>query len=141
VNSEDGGPERGIAVDLPSVVGAVDKEIVVPVRVDGIADQGVISYEFDLRYDPSVIQPLVEVVDVKRTVSRGLSVVTNTAEPGLLKVVVYGAMPIAENGVLLNLRFTAVGSSGSGSPVTFERLIFNEGDPKMITTDGRIELF
>ncbi len=134
------GPERGIAVEMASVEGAVGKEVVVPVNVRGVADKGVISYEFDLRYDPSVIQPVVDAVDVQNTVSRGLSVVTNATEPGLLRVVVYGAYPIVENGVLLNLRFTAVGVAGVVSHLSLERFMFNEGDPVTLVTDGLVEL-
>ena len=141
VDREDGGPERGIAVALPTLVASSDKEILVPVNVQGIANKGVISYEFDLRYDASVIQPLVDPVDVKDTASRGLSVVTNAAEPGLLRVVVYGAFPIDENGVMLNLRFTAVGGAGSVSPILFERIMFNEGEPRVSIADGKVELF
>jgi len=133
-------PERGISVELPTVSASTGKEIVVPVNVEGIANKGVIAYEFDLRYDPAVMQPLDEPVDVKGTVSRGLSVVTNATEPGLLRVVVYGAYPIDGDGVLLNLRFTAVGASGSVSPISFERIMFNEGEPvAVINGELRIE--
>ncbi len=134
------GPERGVTITLPNIEAASDKDIIVPVNVQGAADKGIISYEFDLRYDPSVIQPLPDPADVAGTVSRGLSVVTNATEPGLLRVVVYGAMPIDENGVLLNLRFTAVGAAGSVSPLTFERIMFNEGDPPVTAVDGMLEL-
>lgn len=134
------GPAKSAAVSLPDIQ-ASDKEIVVPVNVQGVANKGVFSYEFDLRYDPTVIQPQINAADVKGTVSRGLSVVTNPYQPGLLKVVVYGAMPIDENGVLLNLRFTAVGRAGAASPLSFERLMFNEGDPGVPATGGRVELF
>ncbi|MBK8466774.1 MAG: hypothetical protein IPL32_13170 [Chloracidobacterium sp.] len=132
---------RPINVTVQEVLTAADKEIVVLVSVEDIADKEVISYEFDLRYDTSVIQPLVEPVDVSGTVSRGLSVVTNAAEPGLLRVVVYGAWPLNENGLLLNLRFTSVGSAGSVSPLSFDRIMFNEGEPRVTITDGKIELF
>ncbi|MBK8465150.1 MAG: hypothetical protein IPL32_04905 [Chloracidobacterium sp.] len=132
---------KAVTVDLPQLVSSADKEIVVPVNVQGIADKGVISYEFDLRYDPSVMQPVGDGVDVNGTVSRGLSVVTNAAEPGLLRVVVYGAYPIDGDGLLLNLRFTAVGESGSVSPISFERIMFNEGEARVTITDGKIELF
>ncbi|MBK8467238.1 MAG: CHRD domain-containing protein [Chloracidobacterium sp.] len=138
---EGSGPERGIAVELPSVVGSVDKEIVVPVSVEGISNKGVISYEFDLRYDPSVLQPLVDPVDVSGTVSRGLSVVVNATEPGLMRVVLYGAYPIDGDGVLLNLRFTSVGTVGSVSPISFEQIMFNEGESRVTITNGKIELF
>ncbi len=136
------GPERGVVVKLPNMATIADKEILVPVDVQGAANKGIISYEFELRYDPSVIQPLADPVDVVGTVSRGLSVVTNAEEPGLLRVVVYGAPigPIDGNGVLLNLRFTAVGAIGSLSPLTWERIMFNEGEPRVTVVDGLIEL-
>jgi len=134
------GPVRGIAVEVPSISVSVGKEIVVPVNVQGIADKNVISYEFVLRYDPSVIQPMGDLVDIKDTASRDLSVVTNASEPGLLRVVVYGAFPIIEDGALLNLRFTAVGAAGSASPLTFERIMFNEGEPRVWVTNGKIRL-
>jgi len=132
--------EKPITVKVPQIV-TRDKEIVVPVSVEGIANKDMISYEFDLRYDPSVMQPVGDAVDVRGTVSRGLSVVLNATEPGLLRVVVYGAYPIDENGVLLNLRFASVGTSGSVSPISFERIKFNEGEVRVFVTDGKIELF
>jgi hypothetical protein len=135
------GPEQSLAVELTTVVDSVDKEIVVPVNVQGVVDKGVISYEFDLRYDPSVIQPVGDGVDLKETVSRGLSVVTNVAEPGLLRVVVYGVTPIGKDGVLLNLGFAAVGAPGSVSALTFERIMFNEGEPRVSVVDGEVKLF
>jgi hypothetical protein len=119
---------------------STDKEIVIPVSVQGAADKEIISYEFNLRYDPTVIQPLENPVDVAGTVSRGLMAVANPYEPGLLRVVIYGSIPIGENGVLLNLRFSAVGVVGAVSPLTFERLMFNEGEPQSMATDGRVEL-
>ena len=109
--------------------------------VQGAADKGIISYEFDLRYDPTVIQPLPVPVDITGTVSIGLVALVNAKEPGLLRVVVYGPLPIDENGVLLNLRFTAVGKAGSVSPLSFERMMFNEGEPLVSVSDGHVELF
>lgn len=135
------GPERGIGVELPDVSIDGGKEVVVPVSVQGVSDKDVISYEFDLRYDPSVIQPLEIPIDVKGTASRGLSVVTNASEPGILRVVVYGAYPIDTDGVLLNLRFTAIGGAGAVSALSFERIMFNEGEMQMAVTGGRVELF
>ncbi|MFN0278899.1 MAG: cohesin domain-containing protein [Pyrinomonadaceae bacterium] len=133
--------QKPITVAAQHLAASADKEIVIPVSVQGVADKGVISYEFDLRYDPTVLQPLENPVDVAGTVSRGLSVVTNATEPGLLRVVVYGAFSIESDGVLLNLRFTAVGSVLSASPLTFERIMFNEGEAGVSVADGRIELF
>jgi hypothetical protein len=136
----DSGPERNIAVNIPNIAAPAGTEIVIPVNIDGSADKGIISYEFDLRYDTSVIQPTASPVNMTGTASRGLLFVTNARQPGRLRVVVYGTLPIDENGVLLNLRFTAVGAPGWSSPLVLERITFNEGDPQVIAADGSIEL-
>ena len=134
------GPERSVSVGLPNLMMPLERELIVPVSVQGVAGKEVISYEFDLRYDPLVIQPSADAVDVAGTVSRGLSVVVNATEPGLLRVMMYGAYPIDSDGVLLNLRFVAVGKAGSVSPISFERIMFNEGESGVTATDGQIEL-
>jgi hypothetical protein len=135
------GPEKSTSIALPRLVTPADSEVLIPVAVQGAANKGIISYEFDLRYDPGVIQPQAEAVDLAGTVSSGLMAVANPNEPGLLRVVLYGPLPIDANGLLLNLRFTAVGAPGSVSPLTLERIMFNEGDPGTTVTDGQVELF
>ena len=42
-----------------------------------------------------------------------ISAVTNADEPGLLRVVLYGPIPIDGDGVLLDLKFTVIGEPGS----------------------------
>ncbi len=133
------GQGTGIRVTLPSVVASAGKDVSIPVEVRGVANKDVISYEFELRYDPAVIQPHANAIDVAGTVSRGLMYAVNAGETGVLRVAVYGPMPINQNGILLNLRFVAVGNSGSDSPLTFERFMFNEG-LAMTSGDGQIEI-
>lgn len=135
------GPEMATSVAAPRLVVRSGGEVLIPVAVERAVNKGIISYEFDLRYDPSVIQPVGDGVDLKGTASRGLVAVTNPTEPGLLRVVVYGAFPITKDGVLLNLRFVAVGPTGSVSPLTFERIMFNEGEPRVNIADGQVQLF
>ncbi|MBK8467510.1 MAG: carboxypeptidase regulatory-like domain-containing protein [Chloracidobacterium sp.] len=134
------GPERSTAVNLPRLLTPADNDVVIPVAIQGAANKGIISYEFDLRYDPTVIQPQADPVDLAGSVSSKLSAVANPSEPGLLRIVVYGPLRIDGNGVLLNLRFTAVGAPGSVSPLTWERVMFNEGDPGTLASDGQVEL-
>lgn len=134
------GPERSVAVKASDLRASADGDVTIPINIEGARGKGIISYEFDLRYDPSVIQPQADPVELNKTVSRALSAVSNAEEPGLLRVTVYGPMPIDANGVLLNLRFTAVGAPGSRSPLTFERLMLNEGDPRVLVLDGSVEI-
>lgn len=132
--------QEAVFVNASRVVTPADREVVVPVTVQGIADKGIISYEFDLRYDPAVIQPQANPIDLAGTVSSGLAVVVNASEPGLLRVAVYGATAIENNGLLMNLRFDAVGATDSVSPLTWERMVFNEGDSLTVATGGEVEL-
>jgi len=134
------GPERSVVVNAPTLLTQEDGDIIIPVKIQNAAGKGIISYEFDLRYDPSVIQPQSDPVSLNRTVSRGLSAVSNASEPGMLRVTVFGPAAIDVDGTLLNLRFTAVGASGSVSPLTWERMVLNEGDPRAIFTNGRVEI-
>jgi len=136
----DRGSVAGVNVELPTVVMDAGKGIVVPISVFGLAGHGVISYEFELRYDPAIMQPSDQPVDTIETVSRGMSVVANASEPGLLRVVVYGAWPIQGDGVLLNLRFVPVGSAAAVSPLSIERMMFNEGGFQVYSNNGWIEL-
>jgi hypothetical protein len=134
------GPVRNTAVKLPQLMAPQNGRIVIPISADGVADNGIISYEFELRYDPAVISPAADPVDLTGTISRGLSVAVNAKEPGILRVAVYGAIPVNGNGVLLNLKFIAVGAPGTVTPLTLERMMFNEGDPKATANEGWIKL-
>lgn len=128
-------------VDLPKMKSKVGSQIVVPVKVTGVGGKDVISYEFDLKYDPAVIQPIDTGADLKGTVSGELSLVTNPAKPGVLRVVVYGAKSIDKDGVLLNLKFKAVGAAGAVSQLLLEKLMFNEGNPGANANAGQVTLF
>lgn len=134
------GPQRPIGVSLPAMTGKVGSEITVPVNVDGIADHGIISYEFDLRYDPTVIVPLSDPISLDTTVSKGLSIAVNTIEPGLLRVAVYGATPIKTDGCLLKLNFKLTGNADSTLVLNWERFIFNEGLDAVDTVNGQIQI-
>ena len=138
--AESNGTERRTAVTAPHLVAVPGSELTIPITVQGAADKGIVAYQFDLRYDPSVIHPQADAAVLTDTASRALTAVVNAEQPGLLRVVVYGAMPITSNGVLLNLKFTAVGQVGSISPLTWEQMMFNEGDPMTTVSNGQIEL-
>ena len=133
------GPERATAVRAQNVVAPAGSDVVVPVTIQGAANKGIVSYQFDLRYDASVIQPQANAVTLG-TISSDYNVVFNPITPGLLKVAVYGLTPLSDSGVLLNFNFTAVGSPFSVSPLTWENFMFNEGGIRMNIINGQVEL-
>jgi hypothetical protein len=133
------GPERTIAVTAPDVTGKTGESITVPISVQGIMGKGIISYEFTLRYDPSVIRPQVDPVSFAGTASVGRSVAANSSEPGVLRVAVYGTSPLRAEGVVLSLRFRAVGKSTQASALVLEGLMFNETAIRKAA--GRVRVF
>ena len=133
------GPERSTVISAPHLVTPPNNEVIVPVSIQGAVNKEIISYEFDLRFDPSVIQPQKDPIQLAGTVSRRLSFAANAEEAGRLRVAVYGAIPLDRDGVLLSLRFIATGKPGSVSPLTWERIMLNEGSPR-VAANGQIEL-
>ena len=134
------GPHASTVVTARNVSAPAGGTVVVPVNVERAADKGIISYQFDLRYDPTVIQPTANAVTLGGTVSSQMSVVFNPVAPGMLRVAVYGPYAINENGLMLNFNFTAIGDAFSSSPLTFENFMFNEGGIATFTTNGRVDL-
>lgn len=133
-------PEKTVTVRAPFVT-CDQNDILIPISIEGLANKGIISYEFDLEYDPAVILPQRDPIDLVGTQGIGFKLVANTDEPGILKVAAYGSMPIADVDELsLTLRFTAVGTPGAGSPLKWARLMFNEGEPDTVAIDGQVIL-
>ena len=46
-----------------------------------------------------------------------LTIVSNSPTPGLLKVAVYGAVPVYGDGVYVYLRFKVTGKAGTATPL------------------------
>jgi Cohesin domain/Dockerin type I domain len=137
----DNAPSSGkVTVTVPKLIAASNTDFVIPISIKDVPSNTVIGYEFDLRYDPSVIMPLPDAVNIAGTASRNFTPVVNASEPGLLRVVMYSPTALNADGILLNLRFTVVGKEGSVSPLKWERIMFNEGDPQSVAAEGQVEI-
>ncbi|HEY0545790.1 MAG TPA: cohesin domain-containing protein [Pyrinomonadaceae bacterium] len=117
-----------------------NSEVVVPISINSTTGKAIVAYQFELAYDPAVLMPSKRLVQASGTLSNGLVITTNDSVPGLLKVVVFGANQLYGDGLLLNLRFTAIGETGSTSALTWQNFIANEGSPRTVTTDGLITI-
>lgn len=132
------GPAIGVTAPTLNVPTATN--IDVPIAVQDTTGQGIISYQYDLNYNPSIITPQGTPCDLSGSISSSLSVVCNPISPGVLKVAVFGVVPIAGTGTLMKLKFTTVGPQSSSSPLTFVNFQFNEGVPSDVTTDGVVNI-
>ena len=138
--------EMSFAAGDPIPVSAADVEVpagqrvVVPVRIGSVTEKGIVAYQFDVRFDPNVLSPQEAAADSVGTMSNGFQLVYNSPEPGLLKVAVFGVLPVDGEGTLLNLNFSAVGKAGSESAIEIESFILNEGKQPVSVTNGRVSV-
>ncbi len=123
---------------LADATAAPGSNVAIPLRIENMAGAGVTAYQFDVEYDPAVIAPAAMAATVSGTIGQGLGVVSNAPTPGLLKVVVYGALPVSGEGVYVNLQFSTIGSAGSTTPLNISQFTLNDGTSPVYTINGSV---
>ncbi|MEO6393533.1 MAG: cohesin domain-containing protein, partial [Pyrinomonadaceae bacterium] len=132
------GQTKPLGVSAGQVSVSPNAEVSVPVHIGNTAGKGIVSYQFEMTYDPAVLTPSNNVARLTGTLSDSMFATVNTETPGTLKVVVFGTLPMNGEGVLLNLRFTAIGAIGTTSELTWDSLLLNEGGLFTETSNGRV---
>ncbi|MFN0277242.1 MAG: Calx-beta domain-containing protein [Pyrinomonadaceae bacterium] len=147
------------------LVFAPDKNVVVGstafnagVEVTETTGLGIISYQFDIFYNPAVIFPTGGLNCTGNaclslagtTSSPAWSCVPNALTPGLIKMACFSGTgnPMFGSGVLINLRFDAIGAVGTFSNLTWRTdptppnivFRFNSGNPTSQIFDGQIRI-
>jgi hypothetical protein len=130
--------QKPMGLSAGQVTASPNSEVLVPIHIDRTQGKGIISYQFDLTYDPAVITPSTNAFDTATSLSELMAVTVNAETPGRLKVVVFGAMPLDGSGLLLNLRFNAIGAIGTTSELGLEELVLNEGGILTEAVNGRV---
>ncbi|MBP6213422.1 MAG: right-handed parallel beta-helix repeat-containing protein, partial [Pyrinomonadaceae bacterium] len=132
------GSKDSVRASLPEIQASSGTEVIVPFRIDNLQGKLVGSYQFDVEYDPNVLEPSEVAADLTDTNSNGLAVVSNAPIPGLLKVAVYGAVPVGGDGTFVHLKFRTIGATGSTSPLAVRAFRVNDGNDEVITRDGQV---
>jgi parallel beta-helix repeat protein len=130
--------EKALRLEAPVMRAAPGSDVVVPLTIRSLSDKGVTAYQFDVEYDANVLEPKKVAAEIADTISGGMTVVSNSPEKGLLRVVVYGTHAIEGEGTLVNLRFSVIGTAGTRSAVTVKDFMLNEGGIEVLTKDGEI---
>lgn len=129
---------KPMRVTAPELSAPANTEVVVPITIPDTTGREISSYQFDLRYNPEVLEPTANIADLSETISEGYLATVNPAEPGLLKVVVFGPNALAGGGQLIKLRFNVIGEVNSVSDLTWETFDINEGGINFETRNGRV---
>ena len=133
-------PATAVSVTAPMMGALPGASFTLPVTVGDLSGRGATSFDFDLLYNPAVIQPQTVAATNASTLSSGLLVGGNIITPGRLRVSGFGALPLQGAGTLVNLQFTALGAAGTTSPLTWSPFVFNEGDPLSAPVNGRVDI-
>jgi len=125
-----------VTLALPEVEGSTGQQVQMPLEID-LGDETILSANLVLTFDPAELS--VEQVAPGSTID-GMSLVANPNEPGVIRIGLTGAHPLRENGVLLQIPFTVVGTLESPSPVFIESAELDEGAVSVELQHGAVSL-
>ncbi len=137
---EPNGSQGGITitVSIPDTVFGMPGDTVnIPVNTEDLTGLGVLSFEFTLSYDSTIITGIG--VDTSGTLLSGTDWAWEYNVIGdIFSVAMAGADTLAGSGTLINLIFAVspAAQPGDESPLHFVDFMFNEGDPPVVTQDG-----
>jgi hypothetical protein len=106
--------------------------------LSSLRGRSITSYQFDVEYDPAVVNPATVAADLSGTICDGFGLAANSPEPGRLKVVVFGVAPVSSDGVYVNLRFVPTGPVGSSSALTISGFRFDDASDPVRINNGLI---
>jgi hypothetical protein len=129
-----------VSIAAPELSASQGSVVTVPISTTDLASKGVTGYEFEVIYDPDILEASDIAADVAATVSSGMSVAANSPEPGRLLVMVYGVFEMTGKGTLINLNFNVNGKVGSSSPIEIRNLTLNEGEIGSRSTAGSVQV-
>ncbi|MEO6393535.1 MAG: cohesin domain-containing protein [Pyrinomonadaceae bacterium] len=132
-------PELAIlTITAPFTSTTVGANFTIPATCGDTTGLGIVSWQFDLVFNPSVIVPQMNPISTAGTISDGMAFFTNVVGGNTLKVVFFAASNRVGGGVLFNFKFTAVGPLGSTSPLTWVNFMWNEGNPGANAVPGQV---
>jgi len=132
--------KSAVRASVPDTKAVQGSSVTIPFRIDNLRGSGIASYQFDIEYDPAVIAPDQIAADLAGTMSEGFAMAVNSPMPGLLKVVVYGAVPVTNDGVFVNLHFRTIGAAGATSPLTINGFLLDDARMHAVTRSATLQV-
>lgn len=129
-----------VSVTIPNSAAPRGATVTIPLVVDDLSAHGIIAYQFDVTFDPNVLQPQASAANPAGTLSSEMTIAANSSVPGHIRIAAFGTAPLSGVGQLMKLNFTVVGVPGATTTLASEGFLFNEGDPGAITTNGQFSV-
>jgi hypothetical protein len=137
-----------VAITAPSLTRVTPSTIVVPISVGDITANGILAFQFNILYNPAVIDPSGTNFGCSTTgtlaEAANLTATCNVQPDGVLRVAVSGTGTMTGSGTILKLNFATdpTAAPGNSSPLTFQSLFFFNGGGPVGTsaTHGQVTL-
>ena len=123
----------GSALALPGEAG-----VRVPVRIER-GSPAVYAADLTITYDPATLDLAAGGVSLG-TAAAGMALAVNSATPGVIRVGLAAAQPIAADGDLLTITFDVAADAQAAGTVAFATASLNEGAAAATTANGAIAI-
>lgn len=133
-------PSFAVNVTIPDISASPGSTgFKIPIMVGDVTGLGIISYQFTVSFDESVLDATGATTSGTISSSWGVPTV-NTSIDDEITVVIYGTSAISGSGVLIYLIFDIPGSPGDSTNLAFDSFLFNEGNPSVSTSGGQFKI-
>lgn len=129
-----------VSVTLPTETRGTNTTFNIPITVSSLTGENVTSFDFDLIYNPAVIEPQAPYFNSTGTVSSSCVILANPVAPNKVSVSASCINPLVGGGTLINLPFRTIGAAGTNSPLSFELFDFGGSTSTITVTNGRINV-
>jgi hypothetical protein len=135
-----------VAITAPFLTKTRPSTFVVPISVGDISGNGILAFQFNIVYNPAVIDPSGVNFGCSTTgtlaETANLTATCNVQPDGVLRVAVSGTGAMTGSGTILKVTFATDPATvpGNTSPLTFQNLFFFNGSGPVATnpTNGQV---
>jgi len=128
-----------VNVKIPDMKTSQDTVVFVPVVVSDVSGYGIISYQFQVRFDSLVIKAVGVSAKSTLTAQWG-NAIANFDSAGKMIVGAFGISELTVGDTLINLVFDVIAQPGDSTPIILEKFKFNNGNPKAIIDNGSLKI-
>ena len=110
--------------------------VTIPIHCGDVSGFAIYSSGLAISYDPNVLQAVDTDITGTMLASSGWNTPIKNITTGKINIAMAGNTPLTGTGILVNIIFNVIGTTGTTSPINFDSASFNEGNPLAKTSNG-----
>ncbi|MFH1571689.1 MAG: fibronectin type III domain-containing protein, partial [Gemmatimonadota bacterium] len=142
------GSAQAVSLSLPHVEGAAGETVRIPVGIDAVSPDAILSGNLEIAFDAVILPPSQVAIDRKGTRTANWSLASNARRrPGgaerdgqLLIAAATASEAVVLPGVLfyIDVVVSETAAPGAVSPLSFSSVLLNNGEPVVVTAAGSL---